>query len=143
MSPISTVGATELVILSDGLLRLPAERMTGSTPPELAARYLAPDASGDLWLRLNCVRVRNPALVALVDTGFGDGPLGDDPDLVRDDGAGLSTLLRVHGIDPRSVELVINTHLHTDHIGGNLAWDEAGPRPAFPNADYLVQGDEL
>ena len=32
------------------------------------------------------------------------------------------------------VDLVVLTHLHGDHIGGNLI----DGRPAFPNARYLV-----
>jgi glyoxylase-like metal-dependent hydrolase (beta-lactamase superfamily II) len=136
------VGEIELLVLSDGLLRSPAKRMTGAVPAEIAARHLTPDPHGDLWLGLNCVLVRTPDCLALVDTGFGDGPLADDPDLVRD-GAGLTAMLRAHGIDPGSLDLVINTHLHTDHIGGNLAWEGDRPRPAFPNAEYLVQRDEL
>lgn len=142
MSSTVTVGATELLILSDGLLRLPAERMIGEVPVDIAARYLTPDDGGNLWLGLNCVLIRTPDIVALVDTGFGDGPLGADPDLDRSTG-GLSAALRMHGVDPASIDLVINTHLHTDHIGGNLRWEEDRPYPAFPNAEYLVQRDEL
>jgi glyoxylase-like metal-dependent hydrolase (beta-lactamase superfamily II) len=140
--PRLRVGAVELTVLSDGMLRIPAERMIGHTPPEIAARYLVPDARGDLWLGLNCVLLRTPELVALIDTGFGDGPLAADPDLVRA-GAGLSAGLAAQGVPPESVDLVINTHLHADHAGGNLAWDGETPRPAFPNADYIVQTDEL
>jgi glyoxylase-like metal-dependent hydrolase (beta-lactamase superfamily II) len=140
--PELRVGSIELAVLSDGLLRIPAERMTGSVPPEIASRYVTPDANGDVWLGLNCVLVRTPDRLVLVDTGFGDGPLAADPDLVRS-GAGLSAMLKRRGVDPGSIDLVINTHLHADHAGGNLAWDSGEARPAFPNAAYLVQADEL
>jgi glyoxylase-like metal-dependent hydrolase (beta-lactamase superfamily II) len=46
--------------------------------------------------------------------------------------------------------MVINTHLHFDHAGGNTTMDpelEDDPRrhvrPAFPNATYVVQRGEL
>jgi glyoxylase-like metal-dependent hydrolase (beta-lactamase superfamily II) len=116
--------------------------MTGAVPAAIAAQHLEPDAGGYVWLGLNCVLVRTPDHVALIDSGFGDGPLAADPDLVRG-GAGLSTLLRRSGVERESVDLVINTHLHADHVGGNLAWDGDQPRPAFPNAEYVVQADEL
>lgn len=141
-TPEMRVGAIELTVLSDGVLRIPAERMTGAVPAAIAAHHIKPDANGDVWLGLNCVLLRTRDLVVLVDTGFGDGPLADDPDLVRG-GAGLSALLRLHGVEPERVDLVISTHLHADHAGGNLAWDGDQPRLAFPNAEYVVQADEL
>lgn len=127
--------------MSDGLLRTPAALMTGAMPAELSAQYLHPGERGDVWLGLNCVVVRTPDRVIVVDTGFGDGPLGDDPDLTRD-GAGLTQALREEGIDPATVDLVVNTHLHTDHSGGNVAWTSGAGRPMFTNADYLVQQAE-
>lgn len=136
------VGDFELLVLSDGLLRTPAELMAGAMPAELSARYLQPDEHGDIWLGLNCVVIRSTDRTILVDTGFGDGPLGADPDLDRANGAGLSNALRHQGIDPADVDLVVNTHLHTDHCGGNLTWDNGAGRPAFGNAEYVVQQGE-
>jgi glyoxylase-like metal-dependent hydrolase (beta-lactamase superfamily II) len=135
------VGNIELIVMSDGLLRSPADRMVDYDHPELVDQFLRPDEQGDIWLGLNCVAIRYANQVILVDTGFGDGPLGADPDLVRKD-AGLSLALRLHGIDRGEVGLVVNTHLHDDHAGGNLAWEGGKPRPAFVNASYIVQRDE-
>jgi glyoxylase-like metal-dependent hydrolase (beta-lactamase superfamily II) len=36
------------------------------------------------------------------------------------------------------IDTVVCTHLHFDHVGGNLV----DGRPAFPNARYLIAGDE-
>jgi glyoxylase-like metal-dependent hydrolase (beta-lactamase superfamily II) len=136
------VGEIELAVLSDGRLRIPAERMTGAIPPEIASRYLTPDAAGDVWLGLNCVLLRMTDRLVLVDSGFGDGPLGDDPDLVRH-GAGLTAMLARCGVDRHEIDLVVNTHLHADHAGGNLVWEAGVPQPAFPRAEYVVQAEEL
>jgi glyoxylase-like metal-dependent hydrolase (beta-lactamase superfamily II) len=142
-SPVAVrrqVGDVELLVMSDGLLRTPAESMIGTMPPELAAAA-GSDEHGDIWLGLNCVVLRTRDHLIVVDTGFGDGPLGDDPDLRRD-GAGLTSALRRAQIEATEVDLVVNTHLHTDHCGGNVAWTSGQGRPAFPNAQYLIQQDE-
>lgn len=135
------VGDIDLIVMSDGLLRSPAARMVDYDHPELADQHLRADDRGDIWLGLNCVVIRSGERVIVVDTGFGDGPLGADPDLIRKD-AGLSRALHLNGIDRADVSLVVNTHLHDDHAGGNLAWEAGEPRPAFVNASYVVQRDE-
>ncbi len=48
------------------------------------------------------------------------------------------------GFRPEDVSLVINTHLHADHCGGNTRFDPDGRVvPTFPNATYLMQRLEL
>ena len=68
----------------------------------------------------------------LVDAGagtwFGGGSLG-----------GLATSLRRAGYSPEQVDLVLVTHLHSDHIGGLTTQD--GKR-VFPNAEILVSKAE-
>lgn len=46
--------------------------------------------------------------------------------------------LEAAGRSAEDVDLVVCTHLHFDHVGGNLA----GDAPAFPSARYLIAGDE-
>jgi glyoxylase-like metal-dependent hydrolase (beta-lactamase superfamily II) len=40
------------------------------------------------------------------------------------------------------VDIVVNTHLHFDHAGGNTVIAEGKPAPAFPRARYLLQKGE-
>jgi glyoxylase-like metal-dependent hydrolase (beta-lactamase superfamily II) len=43
------------------------------------------------------------------------------------------------GVDVSAVDIVIDTHLHGDHAGGNTAFAEDGSVcPTFPNAEYFV-----
>jgi glyoxylase-like metal-dependent hydrolase (beta-lactamase superfamily II) len=47
-------------------------------------------------------------------------------------------------VSPDDVGLVIQTHLHFDHAGGNTWIDADGRlRPSFPNARHFVQRGEL
>ena len=70
----------------------------------------------------------------LFDTG--NGAVGFVP---RPAGGQLGARLRAAGCAPESIDLVVLTHCHTDHIGGLM---EAG-RPAFPNARYVLGGAEF
>ena len=66
----------------------------------------------------------------LVDTGAGGLELSTGK-LVKN--------LRAAGIVPEDIDMVIITHAHPDHIGGNT--DIEG-RLAFPNAKYVMWQDE-
>lgn len=46
--------------------------------------------------------------------------------------------LAAAGVEPEDVDLVINTHLHIDHVGWNTRLDGRTWVPTFPNATYLM-----
>lgn len=50
--------------------------------------------------------------------------------------------LRSAGVDVGDVDLVINTHLHPDHVGWNTTWNGTEWAPTFPNARYVVSEAE-
>src|SRR5690606_14063500 len=55
----------------------------------------------------------------------------------------LEDALAAVGYVPDDVDIVIDTHLHFDHAGGNTYRDGDGVvRPAFPRARYYVQAGE-
>ena len=77
-------------------------------------------------------------LTVLVDTGVGndrDRPRMPPLDHLQTDFLGS---LRRAGIEPDAVDVVINTHLHFDHVGWNTMRDGDSWVPTFPNARYLV-----
>jgi glyoxylase-like metal-dependent hydrolase (beta-lactamase superfamily II) len=48
------------------------------------------------------------------------------------------------GSRPEDINIVINTHLHFDHAGGNTAANSSNEVvPAFPNARYLISAAEV
>jgi glyoxylase-like metal-dependent hydrolase (beta-lactamase superfamily II) len=93
------------------------------------------DDDGSLNLPVNCFLVRDEDGITLVDTGVGPG--GGGP-FAFPAGTLLSTLADL-GVRTGEVDRVVLTHLHPDHVGGNV--DPAG-RPTFPNARYLVAREE-
>lgn len=77
----------------------------------------------------------------LVDTGIGNGKPRANPawnDLDSD----YLTRLSAAGFPPESVDLVVLTHLHTDHVGWNTRAEGGTWRPTFPNARYLTARTE-
>ena len=47
-----------------------------------------------------------------------------------------------HGIDPESVDIVINSHLHWDHCSGNTIMRDGRAEPALPRAQYFAARGE-
>ncbi|MFJ6464531.1 MBL fold metallo-hydrolase [Streptomyces sp. NPDC091387] len=80
-------------------------------------------------------------LHVLVDTGIGNGKERANPawhDLRTD----FLEHLTGAGFPPDSVDLVILTHLHADHVGWNTRQVNGEWVPTFPNARYLTSRAE-
>jgi glyoxylase-like metal-dependent hydrolase (beta-lactamase superfamily II) len=77
-------------------------------------------------------------LTVVVDTGVGnDRDRPHMPPLAGLDTDFLGALERA-GVDTHEVDVVVNTHLHTDHVGWNTTLVDGQWVPTFPNARYLV-----
>ena len=123
--------------------------MFGIVPKPLWERRIAPDARNRIQLGMRCLLIEHETGPILIDTGAGNK---EDPkfyDIYGVENAGtpgptcLEDGLRAIGVAPEDVTLVINTHLHFDHAGGNTTRDAGGAiRPTFPNARYVVQEGE-
>lgn len=155
MSLVTTfsVGRLRCHALEGGLQKLDGGAMFGVVPKPLWERRIAPDARNRIPLAMRCLLVEHPDGLVLVDTALGNK---EDPrfvDIYGIQNAGragptqLDDALAEAGHRAEDVRLVVNTHLHFDHAGGNTVIDpedpERRPRLAFPNATYVVQGREL
>ncbi len=154
-----SVGRLRCHTLEAGLQRLDGGAMFGVVPRTLWEKRAPPDERHRIPLALRCFVVEHPDGPVLVDTGVGDK---EDPkfhDIYGIENAGspgptrLEDALAEVGIAPDDVRVVINTHLHFDHAGGNtrlanldapiLDSGEFGAELAFPNATYVVQRGDL
>jgi glyoxylase-like metal-dependent hydrolase (beta-lactamase superfamily II) len=82
--------------------------------------------------------LRSGGKTILVDTGVGNDrnrPQMPTFDHLHTDF--LDRLARV-GVEPQDADIVVNTHIHYDHVGWNTRQDESCWEPTFPNAIYLV-----
>ncbi|MEU6407757.1 MBL fold metallo-hydrolase [Microbispora sp. NPDC046933] len=91
---------------------------------------------GEEWvLHFHCYLLRAAGRTVLVDTGIG----GADSSATWAPLPGrLGGELAAAGAAPADVDVVVLTHLHSDHAGGAVVEGV----PAFPNARYVVQRAE-
>lgn len=94
-------------------------------------------------ISFNSYLIRMPDRVVLVDTGVGnDKERPDRPAWHRRKGRFLETM-KLLGFSPQSVDIVVNTHLHADHVGWNTTLVSGRWTPTFPNARYIVPAEEF
>lgn len=125
--------------------------MFGVVPKPLWERRIPADARNRIPLGMRCLLVEHPSAgPVLIDTGVGNKEDAKFIDIygIENTVPGHRTMLEAAlaaaGFAPEDVRVVINTHLHFDHAGGNTSRDEAGAIvPSFPNARYLVHGKEM
>ena len=144
----TTVGSVRVHALEAGLQWLDGGAMFGVVPRPLWEQRIAPDERNRIPLALRCLLVEAPHALVLVDTGLGNKEDARFRDLYGVANAGTPTRLedaiRAAGFTPHEVDLVVNTHLHFDHAGGNTRQDENGVvRLSFPRARHVVQRGEF
>ena len=138
------IGGWTVHAVETGILRLDGGSMFGSVPKPLWSRLQPPDERNRIRLAMNVLLIRAGGKAILVETGGGAkwdakrrhiyGFSENDP---------LQEALAAKDIADAQIDLVINTHLHFDHAGGNTRADNGRIVPSFPNARYVVQGAEL
>ncbi|MCE9589427.1 MAG: MBL fold metallo-hydrolase [Planctomycetes bacterium] len=135
------IGDLELEVVSGGRLRLDGGTMFGVVPRVLWQRKSPPDERNRILLDTNCLLIRSPVGLVLIDTGYGGKATQRDRDnFALEEGSPLLRNLAAVGVRPDDIAVVILTHLHFDHAGGVTELDESGvPRPVFRRAMHLVQ----
>ena len=124
----------------------PAEFLPLATPENMARHdaWLRPhhlDADGNLVLSIHALLVESGGRKIVVDTCVGNRSLPGEYAGIAG-GATFLDAFRDAGFAPETVDLVICTHLHFDHVGWNTI-DQDGRRvPCFPNARHLIQRKE-
>jgi len=137
------VGEIEIFPVSDGRFRLDGGAMFGVVPKVLWEKCCPADDRNRIALSVTCLLIRARGKNILVDTGLGgkaDQKFEEMFSIERS--PTLYASLKQHGLSPEDVHLVINTHLHFDHAGGNTVGTNGDLRAAFPNARYIVQRGE-
>ncbi|MGH9573382.1 MAG: MBL fold metallo-hydrolase [Candidatus Acidiferrales bacterium] len=136
------LGDLEFHILSDGHIYLDGGAMFGIVPKPLWEKRIPADSRNRIKLGLNCFLIYAAGKRILIETGAG-GKFDDKRrDIYGLDGPRLPDQLRDYAIAPGDIEIVVNTHLHFDHCGGNTRFENDKMVPTFPNAKYVVRKGE-
>ncbi|HXB57096.1 MAG TPA: MBL fold metallo-hydrolase [Vicinamibacteria bacterium] len=137
------LGNIRVHILHDGAFALDGGALFGVVPRGLWEKTDPPDEKNRVTLGLNVALVETAGRRILVDTGMGDKWNEKERGLYGiERSSTLLGSLRALGLGPADIDIVINTHLHFDHAGGNTRLEEGRPVPTFPRARYLVQKGE-
>lgn len=149
------IGRYQAHAIQAGTQMLDGGAMFGVVPKTLWQRRIAPDDRNRIPLGMRCLLVEHESGLVLIDTGAGNKEdekfkniygLVNDAAETESDGSKRTALesgIRAAGFAIEDVSLVINTHLHFDHAGGNTFTDAAGTlHVSFPNARYVVQKGE-
>ncbi|MGB7922771.1 MAG: MBL fold metallo-hydrolase [Pyrinomonadaceae bacterium] len=138
-------GDYRVEIVPDTEFRLDGGAMFGIVPRALWSKVCPPDERNRVRLNMNCLFIEAGRERILVETGIGDKW---SPQQAAIYGIERKRPLResvraIAGVEPEEITIVVNTHLHFDHAGGNTMLDDDGRVvPTFSNARYFVSRAE-
>ena len=145
-----TIGRLKVHAIQAGGQRLDGGAMFGVVPKPLWERRIKADERNRIQLGMRCLLIEHDRGLVLIDNGAGnkENPKFHEIYGVENSGTNGRTLLedglREVGARPEDIALMIDTHLHFDHAGGNTWIDPEGVVHAtFPRARYVVQAGEV
>ncbi|CAI0997377.1 ribonuclease Z [Serratia entomophila] len=117
------LGNYEVTALSDGVLRLPADKLLlNSTPQQIDAGLAEHHQSLPVVTSVNAYLINTGGKLIMIDAGAGA--------LLGDSLGKLAANIKAAGYRPEQVDEIYLTHMHPDHLGGLTQ----NGRALFPNA---------
>ncbi|MBN4054109.1 MBL fold metallo-hydrolase [Nitrospira defluvii] len=138
------MGQFEIYPLTDGTLRLDGGAMFGVIPKTLWEKHHPSDDRNRIRLELGVLLIKAHGKDILVDTGIGNKENEKFNEIYGvERKPSIEECLSRHKLRPKDIDLVVNTHFHFDHAGGNTTKNSKGQiQLTFPNASYFVQKGE-
>src|ERR1043165_3869970 len=152
------VGDYRIEIIPDTEFRLDGGAMFGVVPRVLWERVCPADELNRVTLTCNCLFIDTGKKKLLIETGMGEkwSPREVEMYGIHRTRPFADSLRARADCGPDDIDIVINTHLHFDHAGGNTvgthaarvqddgrAGEPPAVRPQFTNARYLVSRTEF
>ena len=137
------LGDLEFHVLVDGYVSLDGGAMFGVIPKVMWEKKIPSDGRNRIQLAMNCLLVHAGGKRILVETGIGAKMSAKLRNIYGVEGPFVNDRLKDYGLHPSEIDIVINTHLHFDHCGGNTRVEKDKVIAAYPNAKYVVQRGEF
>ncbi len=137
------IGDVEITRVVEVVSAVPGSMLIPKATPENLVdlhSWLRPhflDEDGNILLSIHAFAIRAGDARIVVDTCLGAGKDRPMPDWSNLQTSFLSDLESA-GFAPDSVDRVVCTHLHFDHVGWNTVLEDGKWVPTFKNARYLV-----
>jgi len=143
MSRVS-VGDFEIALIRHSIHWWDGGTYFGVVPKTLWGQNIQSDALNRIPSGFNCYLIRTGEHNILIETAAGDKQDARARERMNlpPEAEPLAEVIARHGFDPDAIDIVINTHLHWDHCGGNTILRGDSAKPAFPGARYYAARGE-
>ncbi|MDB5573474.1 MAG: Betalactamaselike [Tardiphaga sp.] len=125
---LETIGSTRFILPQAGPDQIKAL-------PWLTPAFATPE--GKLKMSIHSLIVETPTQRIMVDTGLGNDKTGRGVPTWNNRATPFMETMTAAGYPPESIDVVLCTHLHVDHVGWNTKLVNGGWVPTFPNARYV------
>ena len=132
------VGDAEVTVISDGAstFALPETCVLNAKKDDVnAALEKAFRPRDKMTIQFGPLVINTGGKLVVIDTGNGPGAFAASKGAVGQ----FASNMAAAGIDPKSIDMVVISHFHGDHVNGLLTADN---QLAFPNAEVLVPATE-
>jgi len=136
-------GQFEIRTFVEQHFKLDGGSMFGVVPKVMWNRLWPSDENNMIPMVTNLFVLKAHGKNMIFDIGLGDCLSGREKKVYNTDGvSNLEPGLKSLGLSPDDIDVVILTHLHTDHAGGAVKREGDGYVPRLKNAGYIINRSE-
>ncbi len=133
-------GKFEIIPFVEQSFKLDGGSMFGVVPKKIWNKFAPADEENLVRMETNIFLLKTDDKNILLDTGLGDCITATEKKIYAASGkTNIESGLKHLGLSTDDIDLVLLTHLHSDHSGGSVKNENGRLVPRFGNAKYIVQ----